>query len=79
MIILLGVNNITLFQAEHTQMFDEGEKNEKARMSILTSGRVTDLLPKVLEDLNQEGLSTNTIINQLESKNTFFLLHFYSY
>ncbi|CAH1712791.1 unnamed protein product [Aphis gossypii] len=53
--------------AEHTQMFDEGEKNEKARMSILTSGRVTDLLPKVIEDLNQEGLSTNSTINKLES------------
>ncbi|XP_060842289.1 radial spoke head protein 3 homolog B isoform X2 [Rhopalosiphum padi] len=53
--------------AEHAQLFDEGEKNEKARMSILTKGRVTDLLPKVLEDLNQEGISTNTTVNKLES------------
>jgi hypothetical protein len=65
-------------QAEHAQLFDEGEKNEKARMSILTKGRVTDLLPKVLEDLNQEGISTNTTVNKLESKNTFFLPHFNS-
>uniref|UniRef100_A0A2S2P8V8 Radial spoke head protein 3 n=1 Tax=Schizaphis graminum TaxID=13262 RepID=A0A2S2P8V8_SCHGA len=52
--------------AEHAQLFDEEEKNEKARMSILTKGRVTDLLPKVLEDLNQEGISTNTTVNKLE-------------
>lgn len=75
----MDVNNITLLQTEHTQMFDEGDKNEKARMSILTSDRVIDLLPKVLEDLNQERLSTNSTINKLESKNTFFLLHFNSY
>ncbi|XP_026813212.1 radial spoke head protein 3 homolog B isoform X2 [Rhopalosiphum maidis] len=53
--------------AEHAQLFDEGEKNEKARMSILTKGRVTDLLPKVLENLNQEGIYTNTTVNKLES------------
>lgn len=63
-------------QAEHTLMFDEGERKEKERISSMsTSGRVTDLLPKVLDDLNQKGLTTNTTANKLESKNTFFLPH----
>ncbi|KAL4113671.1 hypothetical protein QTP88_017250 [Uroleucon formosanum] len=54
--------------AEHTLMFDEGERKEKERISSMsTSGRVTDLLPKVLDDLSQEGLTTNTIANKLES------------
>ncbi|XP_025203136.1 radial spoke head protein 3 homolog B isoform X2 [Melanaphis sacchari] len=39
--------------AEHAQLFDEG--------------RVTNLLPKVLEDLNQEGISSNTTANKLQS------------
>jgi len=60
-------------QAEHAQMFDEGERNEKERISsMLTSGRVTDLLPKVLDDLSKKGLATNTTTNKLDSKNTFF-------
>ncbi|XP_022160201.1 radial spoke head protein 3 homolog B isoform X2 [Myzus persicae] len=54
--------------AEHAQMFDEGERNEKERISsMLTSGRVTDLLPKVLDDLSKTGLTTNTTANKLES------------
>lgn len=58
-------------------MFDEGERNEKERISsMLTSGRVTDLLPKVLDDLSKTGLTTNTTANKLESKYTCFQPHF---
>lgn len=60
-------------QAEHAQMSDEGERNVKERISsMLTSGRVTDLLPNVLDDLSKKGLATYTTANKLESKNTFF-------
>jgi len=61
-------------QTEHTLMFDKDERKEEERISsMLTSGRVTDLLPKVLDDLSQKGLTTNMTANKLESKNTFFL------
>jgi len=39
-------------QVHHAQLFDEGEKNEKARISALTSDRVTDLLPEELKNHN---------------------------
>ncbi|XP_060877828.1 radial spoke head protein 3 homolog B isoform X2 [Metopolophium dirhodum] len=53
--------------AEHTKMFDEGDEREKQRISsTLTSDRVTDLLPKVLDDLSEKGLTTTTG-NKLES------------
>ncbi|XP_003248341.1 radial spoke head protein 3 homolog B isoform X1 [Acyrthosiphon pisum] len=53
--------------AEHSTMFDEGDEREKQRISSeLTSGRVTDLLPKVLDDLSEKGLTTTTA-NKLES------------
>lgn len=57
-------------------MFDEGDEREKQRISsMLTSGRVTDLLPNVLDDLSQKGLTTTTA-NTLGSKNTLFPTHF---
>lgn len=57
--------SVFLQQADHAQLFDEGEKNEKARISELTSGRVTDLLPEVLNELNPNGFTT---ISSIESK-----------
>jgi len=51
-------------------MFDEGDEREKQRISsMLTSSRVTDMLPKVLDDLSEKGLTTTTA-KKLESKNT---------
>jgi len=54
-------------------MFDEGDEREKQRISsMLTSGRVTDLLPQVLDDLSEKGLTTTTG-TKLKSKNALFL------
>lgn len=57
-----------LFQTDHAQLFNEGEKTENTCNSKSTSDRVTDLLPAILDDLNRDGFITNTTANIIESK-----------
>jgi len=54
-------------QADHAQLYVDGEKNEKARTFKLISERVTDLLPEILNDLNQNGYITNTTVDTVQS------------
>lgn len=50
-------------QVHHAQLFDEGEKNEKARISTLTSDRITDLLPEDIKIKNSNIITIIIIIN----------------